>query len=241
MKSLKTFMILMAVAAFAAACGGAAESQPEATMAPAAVAQATPATAVIAQNTPAAASAAPQDAAPADAAVVQAAPVSAELSEDYDDALSTRNQLAFGTLKLETTAEAVTSAQAAQLLPLWQALNLLDASTTAAPEEVAAVQNQIVAAMTTAQIAAIAQMQLTNTQLQAYYVEIGVSEEKTPEPGVTPQSGSMRSVPTEQRASVRATAQALGTPVGAGNNSSIARRSALLDKVIQLLADRAAQ
>lgn len=233
MKRLNLFLMLMVAAVFVAACGGTAQSQPEATLAPAevAVAQDTPTTAVVAQGAPA-----------IEADAAQAAPgSSAELSDDYDDALSIRNQLAVGTLWLDKTAEAVTPAQAAQLLPLWQALNLLDASTTTAPEEVAAVQNQIVAAMTPAQIAAITQMQLTNTQLQAYYVEIGVSEERMPEPGVTPQSGGMRNVPTEQRASVRATAQALGTPVGAGNSSSIARRSALLDNVIQLLTDRAAQ
>lgn len=226
MKSLNLFLILMAVAIFAAACGAAATPQPDAAV--------TPTVAVIAQDTQASEAVTP-------AVTPQAAPASAELSEEYDDALSIRNQLAFGTLQLEGASEAVTPAQAAQLLSLWQAVSLLDASSTAAPEEIAAVQNQIVAAMTPAQIAAIAQMQLTNTVLQAYYVEIGVSEVKTPEPGVTPQSGSMRNVPTEQRESVRATAQALGTPVGAGNSSSSAKKSVLLDNVLQLLTDRAAQ
>lgn len=170
-----------------------------------------------------------------------AAPASASgLTEDYADALSVRNQLAYGTLRLEGTANAVTAAQAAKLLPLWQALKTLAASSTSATEEVTAVQNQISAAMTPAQISAIAGLKLTNAMLQAYYVEIGVSEVKTPEPGVTPQSSSLKDLPPEQREAAKATAQAQGTPVGSGSGSSSAKKDALLDNVIQLLTERAA-
>lgn len=166
---------------------------------------------------------------------------SSGLVEDYPDALSVRNQLALGTLRLEGTANAVTPAQAAKLLPLWQALKTLAASSTSATEEVTAVQNQISAAMTPAQISAIANLKLTNAMLQAYYVEIGVSEVKTPEPGVTPQSSSLKDLPPEQREAAKATAQAQGTPVGGGSGSSSAKKDALLDNVIQLLTKRAAE
>ncbi len=160
------------------------------------------------------------------------------LSEDYADAASLRSQLALGTLRFEGTPQAVTVAQAATLLPLWQTLQALGASSTAAPEEVEAVLDQIVASLTEDQVAAIAALQLTNADLQTYYVEIGVSELKTPEPGVTPQSGAFKDLPPEQREAARATAQALGTPVGSGG-SGTSKSDVLLDNVIDLLTERA--
>lgn len=179
---------------------------------------------------------APQSTTPAAASAV----LTGGLAEDYEDALSIRNQLALGTLRLEGTSNAVTAAQAAKLLPLWQALKTLSASSTSATEEVTAVQNQINAALEPAQINVIAAMKLTNAMLQAYTVEIGVSEVKTPEPGVTPQSSSLKDLPPEQREAAKATAQALGTPVGSGSSGSTTKKDALLDNVVQLLTDRAA-
>ena len=161
------------------------------------------------------------------------------LSEDFADAAGLRNQLALGTLRLEGSALAVTAEQAATLLPLWQTLQVLGASTTSAPEEVEALQNQIVASLTEDQAAAIAAMGLTNADLQAYYVEIGVSEVKTPEPGVTPQSGALKDLPPEQREAARATAEALGTPVGGGRSGGTSKSDVLLDNLIELLAERA--
>jgi hypothetical protein len=233
MRKLILFGIVLSMAILSAACGGAPAAQPAPSVAPSAETLAPqvaemPAPQAAETSTPTAEAAAPP-----------AAQGSAELADDYPDALSLRNQLALGIMELEGTADAVTSAQAAQMLPLWQALSALDASSTAAPEEIAAVQNQIVAAMAPAQVAAIAQLQLTNAVLQAYYVEIGVSEVKTPEPGVTPQSGSLKDLPPEEREAARATAQALGTPVGSGSSGSGEKKDALLNNVIQLLTDRA--
>ena len=164
------------------------------------------------------------------------------LVDTYDDALSVRNQLAYGTLRLEGTAQAVTSGQAETLLPLWQALQALGASTTAATEETAAVQTQIQSTLSPDQVSAISAMRLTNAMLQTYYVEIGVAEVRTPEPGVTPQSSSLRDLPPEEREAARATAQALGTPVGSGSGGSGSgseKRDALLDEVLELLSARA--
>ena len=128
------------------------------------------------------------------------------------------------------------------MLPLWQTLQARAGSSTAAPEEVDALQDQITASLTGDQVAAMAALRLTNADLQAYYVELGVSELKTPEPGVTPQSGSFKDLPPEQREAVRATAQALGTPVGSGGGSSGTSKSAvLLDTVIALLTTRAGE
>jgi hypothetical protein len=139
-------------------------------------------------------------------------------------------------MRLEKSADALTTAQAKQLLPLWQAIKTLTASSTTATAEVDAVQNQIIAALTSQQTAAIAAMRLTNADLQTYYVEIGVAAATTPEAGVTPQSGSMKSLPQEQREAARATAQAAGTPVSGGAGSS--KASVLTDNVIALLSSK---
>ena len=44
------------------------------------------------------------------------------LNTEFADAASLRNQLAYGTLLLEGTAQAVTAEQSQALLPLWQAI-----------------------------------------------------------------------------------------------------------------------
>jgi uncharacterized membrane protein YgcG len=80
---------------------------------------------------------------------------------DNSTALPEEMQLLIGTFKLEDTDLAVNSEQAAQLLPLWQALQSLETSDTAAAEEIAAVVNQIKATMTAQQMDAITAMKLT--------------------------------------------------------------------------------
>ncbi len=209
MKTLMKLTLLVGLVTLLAGCGGTAGPAPASAPAPAA------------------------DAAPA-AATTPAASTAA-LTEAYDDALSIRNQLAYGLLRLEGSADAVTAEQAGQLLPLWQALQTLDDSTTAAAEETAAVQAQIQATLTPAQVATIAGMRLTNAMLQAYYTEIGVASANTPEPGVTPQSGRMKDLSPEEREAAKATAQAQGTPVGAGGGT---KKDALADNVIALLTAR---
>lgn len=87
------------------------------------------------------------------------------LSEEYEDALSIQGQLALGTVLLEETDLAVDESQAAELLPLWQALQSLNNSNTAAQAELDAVVNQIAGAMTPEQIEAIREMQLTSESL----------------------------------------------------------------------------
>lgn len=182
--------------------------------------------------------AAPAPAAGQAPAAVTTPSATGPLTDTYPDATSIRNQLALGIIRLEGTPDAVTTEQARALLPLWQAMRTLTASSTAATAEVAAVQSQITAGLTPAQLTAIAALQLTNADLQAYYVEIGVAAEQTPEPGATPQGASMRNVPQDQREAVRATAQALGTPVGSGGGAGRARRDALLESVISLLSEK---
>ncbi len=157
----------------------------------------------------------------------------AELTDTYDDALTTRNQLLLGIMRLEGTQQAVTADQAAELATLWKAFAALSDSSTAAPEETEAVQNQIVAALTVEQVSAIAAMKLTNTDMQAFYVETGISEVKTPEPGVTPQSQRMSDLPQEDR---EATREASGGTVGSGGGGD--KSDALLDMILELLAGK---
>ncbi|MEZ4645386.1 MAG: hypothetical protein R3E31_22080 [Chloroflexota bacterium] len=98
-----------------------------------------------------------------------AAASQSQLRDNYDDALSVQGQLALGTIQLDETAQAVDETQAAELLPLWQALNTLSTSDTAASVEIDAVVKQIEETMTSAQVEAIAVMALTNasvTELQ---------------------------------------------------------------------------
>jgi hypothetical protein len=179
------------------------------------------------------------DEAVAPASSAAEASVPSTLTEDYEDAASLRNQLALGTLRLAGTAQALDAGQAGTLLPLWQTLKALAASSTAAPEEIEALQEQIAASLTKDQVAAIVATQVTNADLQAYYVEIGVAEVRTPEPGVTPQSSSLKDLPPEQREAARATAEALGTPVGSGRSSGTSKSDVLLDNVIEMLAELA--
>ena len=162
------------------------------------------------------------------------------LGDDYENALSARNQLALGSLRLEGSENAITPEQAQELTLYWQALKALSADSTSAAEETTAIQTQIVEAMTPEQLEAIAAMRLTNADLNEFYVEQGV-ELTTPEPGVTPQSGKNSGLSQEDREATRTAAEALGTPVGTGGGGGAARRDILLDTLIELLGQRAAE
>lgn len=148
--------------------------------------------------------------------------------------------MALGSLRLEGSANAVTPEQAQELMLYWQALKALSADSTAATEETTAVQTQIVEVMTPEQLEAIAAMQLIDADLNEFYVEQGV-ELTTPEPGVTPQSGRNSGLSQEEREAARATAEALGPPVGTGGGGGAERRDILLDTLIELLGQRAAE
>jgi hypothetical protein len=90
-------------------------------------------------------------------------------------ALSTEAELLAGTFKLEDTDLAVTSDQAKQLLPLWQTLQALSTSNTAATEEVSAVVDQIKSTMTAEQVTRITAMKLTQQDLMSIMGQAGVS------------------------------------------------------------------
>jgi len=89
--------------------------------------------------------------------------------------LSTATELLVGTFKLEDTDLAVTFAQAKQLLPLWQTLQALSTSNTAADQEINAVVDQIKSTMTSQQMARITALKLTQQDVMSLMSQTGVS------------------------------------------------------------------
>jgi hypothetical protein len=102
-----------------------------------------------------------------------AAGESGGLSANYENALPVETQLTLGTLKLEGTENALTKEQAAELLPLWQMMKELAGRDNAAPQEKAGLTEQIRETMTADQVAAIAGMKLTRTDLSDYLQQSG--------------------------------------------------------------------
>ncbi len=80
-------------------------------------------------------------------------------------ALTPDAKLALGTIKLEGTSQAVDARTAAKLVPLWQLMVQLHSSTSSAPQEVAAVMDEIHAAMTAQQVNTINGMSITQADL----------------------------------------------------------------------------
>ncbi len=81
--------------------------------------------------------------------------------------------LAVGTLKLESTDQAVTGEQASQLLPMWQVYQSLTSSGTAAQAEIDGLVEQIQGTMTAGQMEAISEMSLTQQDVFALMQEKG--------------------------------------------------------------------
>jgi hypothetical protein len=89
--------------------------------------------------------------------------------------LTQEGQLLVGTFKLENTSLAITSAQASSLLPLWETLQSLASSNTAASQEVDAVVSQIQSSMTAQQVSSITAMKLTRQDLAATAIDTGTA------------------------------------------------------------------
>jgi hypothetical protein len=92
------------------------------------------------------------------------------LTTDYEGALPVGTQLALGSLLLADTDDAITSEQAAVLLPLWQALQ----GGVTATAEVNAVLRRIEGTMTVDQLSEIAAMQLTQQGMMTWAREQGM-------------------------------------------------------------------
>lgn len=166
-------------------------------------------------------------------------PISEEiLTIDYENAASLRNQLALGVLALNETSQALTAEQAVELLPLWQAMSLLEQDQNSAQVEIEALQTQLIKSMTIEQLQAIADLSLTNDDLAEYYAEQGIEMGAQSEESQGMQGGN-KDMTEAERAAFRATRQAseAGDSSGSGG-SGRARRNVLTDEVITLLTQR---
>lgn len=159
------------------------------------------------------------------------------LPTDYADAANLRNQLAYGTLRLEGTQQAITPEQAQALLPLWQAMLALSGDSTTVSEELNAVQDQIMAAMLPEQMQAIAALQITNAQLTAFYAEKGIVL-PTPVPGVTKVPGSKKNMSDADKQATRTANEASGTT---GTGTGQLSKTLLFEEVTKLLTARSAE
>jgi hypothetical protein len=88
--------------------------------------------------------------------------------------LSTEARLAIGTFKLDGTPQAVDGQMAGKLLPYWELLKQLDGSNSAAPQEVTAVTDAIQNTMTSDQLQAIQNMQISQRDMFTILQERGV-------------------------------------------------------------------
>ncbi|MGD0173343.1 MAG: hypothetical protein ABSC61_02745, partial [Anaerolineales bacterium] len=91
------------------------------------------------------------------------------LNATYANALPVETQLILGTLKLESTPQAVDPATAAKLIPLYTLLQQMTTSGTSAQAEIDAVLEQIQVTMTPDQIHAIAAMKLTQSDMTNFF------------------------------------------------------------------------
>jgi hypothetical protein len=148
-----------------------------------------------------AAPAAPAGSTPAAAATGASADYnSAALPAGYENAAPASTQLALGILRLESTPQAVTPAQATTLLPLWQAFQ---GSALQNQTERNAVLKQIEGTLTAEQVQAIAAMKLTQEDMIKWMQEHGMQ-------GAPFSGGPPGDMTDEQRAAFQATVEASG-------------------------------
>jgi len=100
-------------------------------------------------------------------------------------ALPDTMQLVAGTLQLEGTTDAVDAVQAAELAFLWQAYGALEGQDGTADAELAALLDQIEAAMTPGQLSAIAALSLDAESVQSLAAELGVDASAGAQAGAT--------------------------------------------------------
>jgi hypothetical protein len=165
-------------------------------------------------------------------------------------------QLAIGTLLLEGTEAAVTTQQAADLLPLWQAAQTLSESGSAADAEITSLYNQIQEALSPEQIEQIEAMEISSENiaslLESLGISMGLSErnpdelgqsggEFTPPDGAVLQGGGPGGeMPVEMQYLSEEERQALMTE-GMGDRAGLDVNQMLIDAVIQYLTGLIAQ
>ncbi len=165
-----------------------------------------------------------------------------------NQSLSAETKLIVGTLKLEGTAQAVTTEQASKLLPLWELRKELSANSAAAPQEIDAVIHQIQSTMTTEQIQAIDDMKLTQqdamtfVQGQVSAAQSSAKQSSSQRNGggfAPPDGGPGGGIPgTGSSVSTPATTTAKSTQAQSANSSNAAS-SSMIDLMIQYLQKKA--
>lgn len=112
-----------------------------------------------------------------------AGPASVGSGDPAAGELSPSMQVAIGTLRLDETDNAVTAEQAQELLPLWQTMQVLSESDTAAQQELDALVEQIQETMTAEQRQAITDMNLTRKDMMSVLQEQGLASGGVPAGG----------------------------------------------------------
>jgi hypothetical protein len=159
-------------------------------------------------------------------------------------------KLPAGTLMLEDTALAVTPAQAKELLPLWQMLRALQGSSTASQVETQAVLDQIQAAMTPEQLAAIEDM--SQEDMRALFEELGMGRRQQdsdsgegggfrPPEGMMPPGGGEGGPGMGPGGFGNLDPEAQATAMAGQGGAGMGFGSGLTDAVIELLETRAAE
>jgi hypothetical protein len=99
--------------------------------------------------------------------------------------LSLQDKMGIGILNLENTNLALTSDQAAALLPLWKGVKTLSNNKTMTEAEISAIYQQIQAALTPDQIQMIENQSWTQTDLSALTQKYGVHNLQDSQSGVS--------------------------------------------------------
>lgn len=119
-----------------------------------------------------------------------AGPTGNSLGGGTTGGLSAPLQVALGTIKLDGTKDAVTAQQAKELLPLWETMQVLETSDTAATEEKDALVTQIQETMTQQQTQAITALGLTRQDMFSIMQSQVQTFTGTQNNGATQSSGS---------------------------------------------------
>lgn len=101
--------------------------------------------------------------------------VTAALTSDYENAAPVLMQVVIGIYQLEGTDQAVTAAQAQELMTLLTTLKDISADNTTTQEQIDALVTQAMALLTAEQIQAIAAMQITQETAMATMQGLGIS------------------------------------------------------------------
>ncbi|MHB0875218.1 MAG: hypothetical protein ACYC5O_04130 [Anaerolineae bacterium] len=158
------------------------------------------------------------------------------------------SQLAIGTFYLEDTDLAVTAEQAAILVPLWQTVQSLAAAESPSQDDLATAQEAVQAAMTEEQLQAIEGMDQGSEEVTALMSSLGVAlPTGMPAGGQMPQGTPPAGGQVPQGTPPAGGQDPQGTPpAGDGQQPGVRLGgmgmvdSALLDKLIELLQERAA-